>query len=524
MIAQKLYKYFCLTIFFIANAGVFNNSNAQQQSKPPKKIDWKDIAEWKKKIEANPDSLKYHEGFIKSIGWDGNLFVLERDYKSRYDSIETILDEQYKIWGKQFPNAAMVHYAIGSAFWNHESPKATPYLKKAAELDQKNADALFKLSIDAERWGDSKSGNEYMRLASEADPSNPAYLFYYAANFRHTNLEFYRTKVDELVKKFPAHERAAQGLYWLGYEIKNSSDKIKVYEELRTKYPPEKFNWSESGMYGLFEQYLFTKQYDKAIELSESLISKRGWSDQNIFAKSISKIQALMNSGEYKVAYDSITKLKGQRNSAYIDKLSLIEAELADKTWNTQAGYEKLLKAHAKSPTDEMAKTIKLYAQKIGKDEEAIEKDIWEIRNKTKKAAYPFDLGLYTSNKNAKLSDYKGKVVLLTFWFPGCGPCRAEFPHFENVVKKFSKKNLAYLGVNVFPNQDDYVLPFMKGTKYSFTPLKATSEWAEKNYGVRGQPTNFLLDKEGNIIFANFRTDQENERTLELMINSLLDK
>jgi thiol-disulfide isomerase/thioredoxin len=115
-------------------------------------------------------------------------------------------------------------------------------------------------------------------------------------------------------------------------------------------------------------------------------------------------------------------------------------------------------------------------------------------------------------------------VVLITFWFPGCGPCRAEFPHFENVVKKYNKKELVYLGINVLPNQDDYVLPFMKGTKYSFMPLKATSDWAEKNYGVRGEPTNFLLDKEGNIVFANFRTDQNNERTLELMINSLLEK
>jgi peroxiredoxin len=62
----------------------------------------------------------------------------------------------------------------------------------------------------------------------------------------------------------------------------------------------------------------------------------------------------------------------------------------------------------------------------------------------------------------------------------------------------------------------------MKATKYSFTPLKATSVWAEKHFGVRGQPTNFLLDKEGNIVFANFRTDQHNERTLEIMIDSLL--
>jgi hypothetical protein len=92
------------------------------------------------------------------------------------------------------------------------------------------------------------------------------------------------------------------------------------------------------------------------------------------------------------------------------------------------------------------------------------------------------------------------------------------------VVKKFSQKNLAYLGINVLPNQDDYVMPFMKKTKYSFTPLKSTNDWAEKYYNVKGQPTNFLLDKEGNIVFAYFRTNQENERTLELMIDSLINQ
>jgi hypothetical protein len=74
----------------------------------------------------------------------------------------------------------------------------------------------------------------------------------------------------------------------------------------------------------------------------------------------------------------------------------------------------------------------------------------------------------------------------------------------------------------VLPIQDDYVLPFMKGTGYSFIPLRATNDWAQEKYGVRGQPTNFLIDKEGNIVFANFRTTADNERTLELMIRSLL--
>lgn len=519
---KQLYKRLSIIVFSTIISVAFTSSFAQQSIKIPAPIDWKAVSDWKLKVEAHPDSLSYHSGYIKSIGWDGNLFILERDYKSRYDSAEVMLDNQYRIWASMFPSIPAVHYAIGSAFYDHESPKATAYLKKVLELDAKNADALFKLSIDAERWGNGKAASDYMKLASEADPANPAYLFYYAVNFRRTNLDFYREKVQELVKLFPAHERAAQGLYWLAYETKDRDSKIKIYEELRSKFPPEKFNWSESGMNGLFDQYLFSQQFNKANDLAQSMGAKRGWSEMQVFAKSISVIQEHMDGRNYKAAYDSILKLKLARFTSFQEKVVILEAELADRTGNSVAGYEKLLQKHAKDPTDELARLLKVYSGKIGKDERGVSNDLWAIRNKTKKPAYPFELGKYTSNSTLSLSDLKGKVVLITFWFPGCGPCRAEFPHFENVVKKYDKKKVAYLGINVFPNQDDYVLPFMKGTKYSFTPLKSTSAWAEKHFGVRGAPTNFLLDKEGNIVFANFRTDQHNERTLEIMIDSLL--
>ncbi|MGZ3822711.1 MAG: hypothetical protein ACXVB6_19105 [Mucilaginibacter sp.] len=72
--------------------------------------------------------------------------------------------------------------------------------------------------------------------------------------------------------------------------------------------------------------------------------------------------------------------------------------------------------------------------------------------------------------------------------------------------------------------QDPYVVPFLQNTKYSFIPLRGTAEFARNNYGVEGEPENFLIDKDGKIIFKNFRIDNNNHRTLELMISSLLQK
>ncbi|MEO6980670.1 MAG: TlpA disulfide reductase family protein, partial [Mucilaginibacter sp.] len=159
-----------------------------------------------------------------------------------------------------------------------------------------------------------------------------------------------------------------------------------------------------------------------------------------------------------------------------------------------------------------------------GKNEEQVVKDIAALRDSKAVAAYPFDLGLYTSDGKLSLKDLKGKVTLLTFWFPGCGPCRGEFPHFQAVIDKFKGDAVEYVGINVLPEQDAYVLPFMKNTKFSFIPLRGNSEFAKQNYGVRGEPTNFLIDKDGKIVFKKFRIDGANHRTLELMIASLLQK
>jgi len=487
-------------------------------------INWKKVAICEKAVEKNPDSLSLHEQYIKSIGWTGDLYWKSDIYPTRFDSVVFIMEEQYKKWALKLPKSYVIPLAIGSAFWEGESPKASEYLKKAIQLNPKLADGYFKLSIDAERWGNEELAKTYMKAATEANPLDPSYAFYYAMYFDKIDMDVFRSKIYDLVKKFPTHERAAQGLYWLGANTRNVQEKIKIYEELQVKFPPLKSSWSASGMYALFGYYIINNQFTEAIKLAQDMQQKQGWTDQLRFAKGYSVVNQLIKKGDYSTANDSIQALKKIRTRIPGSSIVLLEADVADKTGNAATAYETLVKIQAKEPTDELQTAIKTYALKLGKSDSEISKDIWILRNQNTKPATPFELGLYTSDKNAKLSDYQGKVILLTFWFPGCGPCRGEFPNFEHVVRKFKSSELAYLGINVSPVQDQYVVPFMKGTNYSFTPLKATSEWAAQAYGVRGEPTNFLIDKKGNIVYSYFRTDDENERTLELMIQSLLEK
>jgi thiol-disulfide isomerase/thioredoxin len=472
----------------------------------------------KAEIIKHPDSLQAHHQFIEAF----RKSIPNASFRNG-DSVVSLLKGQYDKWAKQFPKSATVPFAIGEAYADAESPKAKPYLLKAVALDPKLAAAWKDLSIDADRWGDQNGSREYMGKASAADPSEPGYAFYYAMDFEHVDGQKWRSMLYDLAKKFPQSERGAQGLYWLGARSNDTTEKIKVYEQLRALYPPAKFSWSSGGMDDLFNIYLKTAP-EKALALATALKEQEGWGAKDTLAGKILTVHTYLQQQKFREAADLLAGIKLSRYSRLHTFIALLKARAAHGIGNTNEAYNGLVAIYAKEPTDDIRKELEIYGKAQGKDDQQMENDIWQVRQQTVKPAPPFNLGLYTSSGTASLDDYKGKVILLTFWFPGCGPCRGEFPHFQSVMDKFKGQDVAYIGINVSPDQDDYVLPFMKGTGYSFTPLRATDDWAAKVYKVRGEPTNFLIDQKGQLVFTDFRIDGSNQRTLELMITSVLNR
>jgi thiol-disulfide isomerase/thioredoxin len=144
------------------------------------------------------------------------------------------------------------------------------------------------------------------------------------------------------------------------------------------------------------------------------------------------------------------------------------------------------------------------------------------------KPAPPFNLQQYTSADTLSLAKLRGKVVLLTFWFPGCGPCAREFPHLEAVMQQFhTRKDVVYLGINIVRDQDPYVLPRIEKMGYSFTPLKGTDSVTKGKgaigFNVAGAPTNFVIDRKGRIVYHNFMIDDPHgELMVRRMIESVL--
>jgi peroxiredoxin len=127
------------------------------------------------------------------------------------------------------------------------------------------------------------------------------------------------------------------------------------------------------------------------------------------------------------------------------------------------------------------------------------------------------------TGKSVKLSDFKGKYVLVDFWASWCGPCRAENPNVLAAYNKYKSKNFEILGVSIDePTKKAEWLQAVKQDGLTWTQVSDTKEGgntAANLYGVNAIPFNFIIDPTGKVVAKNLRGDE-----LEKKLAELLDK
>ena len=110
--------------------------------------------------------------------------------------------------------------------------------------------------------------------------------------------------------------------------------------------------------------------------------------------------------------------------------------------------------------------------------------------------------------KTRKLSDLRGKVVLIDFWASWCGPCRRENPHVVSMYQKYHDKGFEVFSVSLDKDANAWKAAIAKdGLVWPnhVSDLKGWGSAAAKLYGVSSIPCTFLLDREGRILAKGLR-------------------
>lgn len=117
-------------------------------------------------------------------------------------------------------------------------------------------------------------------------------------------------------------------------------------------------------------------------------------------------------------------------------------------------------------------------------------------------------VGKSYEGKEIKLSDFRGKYVLIDFWATWCAPCIAEMPNLKKTYQDFGGDRFEVIGLNLDEDIKD-AIAFQKKRPSAYTQVHLGAGWEEetatRDYGVDGIPTIMLIGPDGSIIARDLR-------------------
>jgi len=135
-------------------------------------------------------------------------------------------------------------------------------------------------------------------------------------------------------------------------------------------------------------------------------------------------------------------------------------------------------------------------------------------RLKSEVSAPDFNL-VDMDGKHHRLSDYRGKVLVVNFWATWCPPCREEMPSMNRAWKKIKNENIIFIGINVGETEDT-IFEFFADYPVDFLVLLDITGDVIEQWPVKGLPTTFVINPEGKFVYrAIGAREWDNDKLLD---------
>ena len=120
------------------------------------------------------------------------------------------------------------------------------------------------------------------------------------------------------------------------------------------------------------------------------------------------------------------------------------------------------------------------------------------------------------------LSGYRGRVVIMEFWATWCGPCRFSLPSLEVIYKRYRDRGVTVLLINQ-GEEADIIRPWA-GRRFTAPILLDREQQVGRLYAVQGIPRLFIVDQNGQVIYAHEGYGGGLEHNLALILDELLSR
>lgn len=123
-----------------------------------------------------------------------------------------------------------------------------------------------------------------------------------------------------------------------------------------------------------------------------------------------------------------------------------------------------------------------------------------------------------------RLSQLKGKVVLLNVWTTWCPPCRKEMPTMETLYRRLKSADFLMLAVSQDVDGQHTVVPYLQEGGFTFPVLLDVQGEVGKKYGVTGYPETFIIDRQGNVVYHHIGYNDWSQPAVETALRRLADQ